>query len=105
MSQLHANRFLRFRLAIHAVVWLAVLIAIHPAAAETVEVAPGVQVTKRTYSAPVNEQPFFGFVVKDAAQRAADENFVKAVIEAAGTPEKAFDETTKRGWRAIAANP
>ena len=38
------------------------------ASAETVEVAPGVQVTKKTYSGPTNEQPFFGFVVKDAAQ-------------------------------------
>ena len=36
-----------------------------PAAAETVEVAPGVQVTKRTYAAPINEQPFFGFAVKN----------------------------------------
>ena len=70
------------------------------AAAETVEVAPGVQVTKRTYSAPINEQPFFGFAVKDSAQKAADANFVNAIIQAAGTREKAFEETTKRGWRA-----
>jgi Tfp pilus assembly protein PilF len=76
---------------------------IYPARAETVEVAPGVRVMKRTYSAPVNEQPFYGFVVKDLAQQAADENFVKAIVQAAGTREKAFDETTKRGWRAIAA--
>jgi Tfp pilus assembly protein PilF len=103
MSGLRSNRSLRFKLAVRAVGWLSLLMSIHPAAAETVEVAPGVQVTKRTYSAPVNEQPFFGFVVKDAAQQAADRSFVKAVIEAAGTPEKAFDETTKRGWRAIAA--
>ena len=103
MSGLRNNRTLRFKLAVRAAGWLAMLLSIHPAAAETVEVAPGVQVTKRTYSAPVNEQPFFGFVVKDAAQQAADRSFVKAVIEAAGTPEKAFDETTKRGWRAIAA--
>ena len=41
------------------------------ASAETVEVAPGVQVTKKTYSGPNNEQPFFGFVVKDSAQQAA----------------------------------
>ena len=71
------------------------------ASAETVEVAPGVQVTKKTYSAPSNEQPFFGFVARDAAQQAADENFVKAMIEATGTREKAFDEASNRGWRAL----
>jgi hypothetical protein len=79
------------------------LVCGRPALAETVEVAPGVQVTKRTYSAPINEQPFFGFAVKNTAQRAADESFVKALTEAAGTREKAFDETTKRGWRAMSS--
>ena len=73
MSGLRNNRTLRFKLAVRAAGWLAMLLSIHPAAAETVEVAPGVQVTKRTYSAPVNEQPFFGFAVKtDAASSAAD---------------------------------
>ncbi len=73
------------------------------AVAETVEVAPGVQVTKRSYAAPINEQPFFGFAAKDSAQQAADANFVNAIIQAAGTREKAFEETTKRGWRAVNA--
>lgn len=71
------------------------------ASADTVEVTPGVQVTKKTFSGPTSEQPFFGFVVKDSAQKAADEKFVKAMIEAVGTREKAFEETTKRGWRAV----
>ena len=71
------------------------------ASAETVEVTPGVQVTKRTYSGLPSEQPFFGFVVKTPAQQAADESFVKAMLETVGTREKAFDETTNRGWRAI----
>ena len=73
------------------------------AVAETVEVAPGVQVTKRSYAAPINEQPFFGFAAKDSEQRAADANFVTAIIQAAGTREKAFEETSKRGWRAVNA--
>ena len=73
------------------------------AAAETVEVAPGVQVTKRTYAAPINEQPFFGFAAKNSEQKAADEKFVSAIIGAAGTREKAFEETTKRAWIAINA--
>lgn len=74
------------------------------AAAETVEVAPGVQVTKRIYKAPINEQPFFGFAPRNSEQQAADANFVNAIIQAAGTREKAYEETTKRGWRAINAN-
>ena len=72
-----------------------------PAAAETVEVAPGVQVTKRTYTAPTNEQPFFGFAAKSAEQKAEDEKFVSAIIGATGSREKAFEETTKRAWIAI----
>lgn len=72
-----------------------------PAAAETVEVVPGVQVTKRSYTAPVNEQPFFGFAAKTAEQKAEDEKFVAAIINASGTREKAFEEITKRAWIAI----
>lgn len=71
------------------------------AAAQTVEVAPGVQVTKKTYSAPVNEQPFYGFAEKTPELRATDERFVSALTQAAGTRQRAFEETTLRGWRAI----
>ena len=74
-----------------------------PAAAETVEVVPGVQVTKRSYTAPVNEQPFFGFTTKTAEQKAEDEKFVAAIISASGSREKAFEEITKRAWIAIQA--
>lgn len=73
----------------------------HSAATETIEVAPGVQVAKRSYSAPINEQPFFGFAVKTDAQREADDKFLKALLEATGTREKALDEIVKRGWRAL----
>jgi predicted Zn-dependent protease len=74
----------------------------HAALAETVEIAPGISVSKHTYSAPVNEQPFFGFAVKTEAQREADEKFAKALLEATGSREKALDEVAKRGWRALA---
>jgi len=82
---------------------LALSLVSSPARAETVEVAPGVQVTKRSYSAPVNEQPFYGFVVKDAAQREADEKFVSALVAATGSRDKAYEEATKRAWRAVLA--
>ena len=76
------------------------------AAAETVEVAPGVQVTKRTYKAPVNEQPFFGFVAKNSEQRAADANFVTASIRPPGRarrpmrkpPSAAGGRSMRGGW-------
>jgi Tfp pilus assembly protein PilF len=87
--------------AIRAVAFVATLASTLAAAAETVEVVPGVQVTKRTYSAPINEQPFFGFAVKNPEDKAADDKFVSAIVEATGSREKAFEETTLRGWRAI----
>ncbi|MFH1346202.1 MAG: tetratricopeptide repeat protein [Pseudomonadota bacterium] len=94
------HKGLHLRVGLLAVICATLFLA-GAASAETVEVTPGVQVTKKAFSGPTNEQPFFGFVAKDAAQKAADEKFVKAMLEAAGTREKAFDETTKRGWRAV----
>ncbi len=84
-----------------AVVLSAGLASALPASAETVEVAPGVHVTKRSYKAPTNEQPFFGFADKNAEDKAADEKFVSAIVAATGTREKAFEEITMRGWRAL----
>jgi len=83
-----------------SVAWLT-LVSTFPAAAETAEVAPGVQVTKRTYSAPTNEQPFFGFTAKTADEKAADEKFVSAITAASGTREKAFEEIITRAWRTV----
>lgn len=86
--------------AVSAFVLLAIGLA-YPAAADTVEIAPGVQVTKRTYPVPGKEQPFFGFADKTEAQREEDDKFVKALVQAAGSREKALDEVVKRGWRAL----
>jgi Tfp pilus assembly protein PilF len=91
----------RFNLACRGVVWLALLIFVCPALAETVEVAPGVQVTRKTYSAPVNEQPFYGFVEKSAALREADDQFLTGIVRLTGSREAAFRQTTTRGWRAL----
>ena len=80
---------------------LMLLVMSGAAQAETVEVAPGVQVTKKTFDAPINEQPFFGFATKTPEQRDADARFVTAVIAAAGSRERAFEAATLRGWKAI----
>jgi len=80
----------------------ALLLATGIAAAEMVEVAPGVQVTKKTYAkAPVAEQPFFGFAEKTAEQRDADAKFIAEVTVAAGSKEKAFEAIMLRGWKAM----
>jgi Tfp pilus assembly protein PilF len=89
--------------AVLAVACVMLLASPLSAAAETVEVAPGVQVTKRSYKAPVNEQPFFGFADRSPEQKAEDEKFVSAIIAATGSREKAFEETTKRAWMALQA--
>lgn len=80
----------------------ALQLSVQPARAEMVEVAPGVKVTKKVYSGPINEQPFFGFVEKTPAMRAIDDAFVSGIIQAVGTREKAFEETALRGWKALA---
>jgi Tfp pilus assembly protein PilF len=67
--------------------------------AEMVEVAPGVRVTKKTFNAPLNEQPFYGFTEFSAQQRAANEEFVKGALDVTGGDrKKAVDEIVTRGW-------
>lgn len=74
-----------------------------PAGAETVEVAPGVSVTKKSFPAPVNQQPFFGFVEPSARMREANEQFVASVRQQTGSQQKAFDAASERAWSAFFA--
>jgi Tfp pilus assembly protein PilF len=90
-----------FRPACRALALLLMLLSIGPTLAETVEVAPGVKVTKKVYSAPVNEQPFYGLAEKSVAMHEADERFLTSVVQLTGSREKAFQATTLRGWRAL----
>lgn len=68
------------------------------ARAETVEVAKDVAVTRKTYAAPFNEQPFYGFIDKTPEQRSIDERFVASIIGITGSREKAFENANERGW-------
>jgi Tfp pilus assembly protein PilF len=86
---------------IRTLVALASLTWAGAAVAQTVEVAPGVQVTKKTFPVPINEAPFFGFADKTPEQRSADERFVTALVQAVGSRQAASVETIKRGWSAI----
>ncbi len=85
------------------VVGFALLFCAAPAAAETVEVAKDVRVTKKTYAnVPINEQPFFGFANKTPELRTLDDAFIDDVVKAAGSREKAFEATSQRAWTLIA---
>ncbi len=97
-------RFFRPAVRCSALMIVAALLLAAPARAETVEVAPGVRVTKKTYPAPANQQPFFGFAAKTPEQQAADAKFVDALVAATGSRQKAFEEASLRGWRAIGKN-
>lgn len=93
------HRFVRLSIGMAAL-----LLVLSAANAETVEVAPSVQVTKKTFAAPPDEQPFFGFVDKTAEQRAADAKFIAEATAAVGSREKAFDVVVLRGWKSVTAN-
>lgn len=71
------------------------------AIAETVEVAPGVSVTKKSFPAPPNQQPFFGFVEPSPQMRAANAQFVASVQEVTGSRQQAFAEASERAWQAF----
>jgi len=83
---------------------IAIFLQLGPAMAETMEVAPGVQVTRKSFPAPVNETPFYGFVDKSPTLRQADEVFVSIAVQAYGSRSMAFDAVATRGWAAIAAS-
>jgi Tfp pilus assembly protein PilF len=93
----------RIKPLFRAIALLVMLISVRPALAQTIEVAPGIQVTKKTYSAPINEQPFYGFVEKSPALREADEQFLKGIVMLTGSRQAAFKQTTMRGWKALSA--
>ncbi|MCB1475558.1 MAG: hypothetical protein H6883_09105 [Rhodobiaceae bacterium] len=74
-----------------------------PASAEKVEVAKGIFVTRHTFNAPSNEQPFYGFASKTSEQTQADEAMLRAVKGSGQSEREAFDYAVKLGWRAINA--
>ncbi len=79
-------------------IWLA---AAAPAQAETLLVAPGVSVSKRSYDAPINEMPFFGFREKTPLQLKADREFV-AYVDAHGGREKGVQRAAQLAAQALA---
>lgn len=80
---------------------LAVTLAADPVFAEKVEVGDGIYVTKKSYRAPANEQPFFGFIEKNQAQQEADRRFLASIEKMGVSREYAFNKTVLRGWQAF----
>jgi len=77
---------------------------LHPAWAEAVEVAPGIEVTRKAFAAPASEAPFFGLVDKDPTLRKTDDVFISLAVEVYGSRANVFEALSRRGWEAIAAN-
>lgn len=82
---------------------LGCVLAVAPSLAEEAIVAPGISVSKRSYDAPLNETPFFGFREKTAQQHAADRAFVE-FVEANGGREAGLRRALQLAGQALAAN-
>jgi predicted Zn-dependent protease len=78
-------------IAIGALAWAV------PSHAEMVETAPGVTVTQKTFAAPIDEQPFFGFAQKTPEQSQADAAFL-ASADKLGPRDAVFHAAIERGW-------
>src|SRR3954465_6610918 len=74
-----------------------------PALAESVEVAPGIEVTRKAFAAPASEAPFFGLIEKEPPLRKTDDIFISIAVEIYGSRANVYDALAKRGWAAIAA--
>ena len=87
-----------------AAILAAIVAPLRPAAAETVEVAPGIEVTRTAFKAPASEAPFFGLVDKEPTLRKTDDVFVSLAVEVYGSRANVFEALSRRGWEAMAAN-
>lgn len=82
---------------------VAICLSRAPALAETVEVAPGVTVTKKVFGGPDSEAPFHGFAEKSPTLRQADDVFVSMAVQVYGSRAQAFEAMARRGWEALGA--
>lgn len=92
----------RRTIALTAAAFLAVTGA-QSAVAETVEVAPGIEVTRKAFAAPASEAPFFGLTEKEPTLRKTDDIFISIAVEVYGSRANVYDALAKRGWAALIA--
>jgi Flp pilus assembly protein TadD len=82
-------------------IWLVAATIPGPVQAQKAEVSPGVSVSRKTYRVPDNEAPFFNFVEKTEAQKAADRKLVDAVLERVPDRSRAAGTAIAAGMRAF----
>lgn len=68
---------------------------------EKADFGNGIRVTKKAFDAPVNEQPFYGFIEKSAQLEKADKRFLDAVDSSEHSRKQWFDDAIFKGWEAI----
>lgn len=81
--------------------WIAALfLAVLPnlAMAEQVEVAPGINVTRKTFDVSDNEAPFFNFRNKTEAELKSDQEFVTTVLGKIPDRSEAARSASLNGW-------
>lgn len=84
-----------------AAILIASVVGASAASAQTVEVVPGVRLTKKNFDVPINEQPFYGFAQKNQIMLDADKKFTESQLKEFGTPEKAYEVSLGNGWQAL----
>lgn len=70
-----------------------------PRGASSGEVAPGFSIEPRQYAVPINEQPYFGFAVKEQFQLDADKKFVETMLRSHGNRSEAAKGVIAAGWQ------
>jgi Flp pilus assembly protein TadD len=71
------------------------------AAAEQVEVAPGISVARKSYPVPANEAPFFNFAEKTPRQKEVDDQLVTETLRLVPDRAKAAQYAVGAGWQAF----
>jgi thioredoxin-like negative regulator of GroEL len=67
------------------------------------EISAGVSVAPSELSAPINEQPYFGFLPKTNSMKAADEAFIAGVLKTGVGREAGANRAVQVAWQAIVA--
>lgn len=70
-------------------------------AAEQIEISDGIFVTKKSYRAPANEQPFYGFIEKSPRQLEADKKLMEWISKKGFSKSYAFNRAMLNGWQAV----
>lgn len=82
---------------------LLIIVIAGAALAKKVDVGGGTLVTKTSYRAPFNEQPFFGFAKKTSGQIKADKELLLSIKKMGFSKDQAAARAIKTGWRALGA--